>query len=576
MRVSSYLLPTLKEVPSDAVVSSHVLMLRAGMIRKLASGVYNYLPLALRTIRKIEKIIREEMEAAGAQELLMPFVQPAEIWQESGRWDYYGLELLRFQDRKGAGFCLGPTHEEVITHIVRNEISSYKQLPLNLFQIQSKFRDEIRPRFGLMRGREFIMKDGYSFDISKEAAIKSYEIMNQAYHRVFTRCGLSFRAVEAETGAIGGSLSHEFQVLAQNGEDSILSCSCCDYAANIEKAQCLMPDEKSASVELDHFKALEEVLTPGKKSIEDVAEFLRIEKNRLIKTLIFTADSLPVAALIRGDHDLAEAKFKSLLACNELLPADEKVIEQVTGGPVGFSGPLGMKSDIPLWVDFSVRPMMDAVIGANKKDTHLWHVYPSRDFSEKMEYADLRAARKDENCPRCLKGRYEMFQGIEVGQIFYLGTKYSEPMNAFVLDESGKKRPMVMGCYGIGVTRTMAAAIEQSHDDKGIIWPMSIAPFQVILCPVGNDDLVNQAAEELYQELKERKVEVLLDDRNERPGVKFNDADLIGIPIRLVIGKRTLAENRVEVKLRWQSESFFVDREKIGDDLVALIQANHG
>jgi prolyl-tRNA synthetase len=556
MKLSKYLFPTLKEVPSDAVVISHILMLRAGMIRKLAAGIYNYLPLALRSINKIAAIIREEMNASGALELLMPAVQPAELWMESGRWGYYGPELLRFKDRKDQEFCLGPTHEEVITSIVRNEIHSYREIPINLYQIQTKFRDEVRPRFGLMRGREFIMKDAYSFDMDVEGSHKSYEIMNQTYRRIFSRCGLRFKAVEAGTGAIGGTLSHEFQVLASNGEDEILSCTSCDYAANVEKCECVKQEGKSG--DQSNGSKIEEVNTPNQRTIEEVAAFLKVPQTQLIKTLIYTADGAPVAILIRGDHELADAKLIAILGCNELLPADDATINKVTGGPVGFSGPIGLKENIPLFADNSVLFVKDGVVGANKADTHLVHVDPHRDFDKSVRYEDLRKALESEPCPRCSEGKYEKYRGIEVGQIFFLGTKYSEKMNAVVLDEKGEKRTLVMGCYGIGVTRTMASSIEQNNDEKGIIWPFAIAPFHVIVCPAGNDASVKETASKLYEELLAEKIEVLIDDRGERPGVMFADADLIGIPLRLTVGMKGLKEGKVELKLRREKEAVFI------------------
>jgi prolyl-tRNA synthetase len=559
MRYSKMLIPTLKEAPADAVVLSHVLMLRAGLIRKVAAGIYNYLPLALRTIKKIEDIIREEMNRSGALELLMPMVQPAELWEESGRWAYYGPELLRFNDRKEARFCLGPTHEEVITHIVRSEVRSYRSLPLNLYQIQTKFRDEIRPRFGLMRGREFIMKDAYSFDLDEEGAGKSYRIMYDTYKRIFSRFGLRFKAVEAGTGAIGGTLSHEFQVLAENGEDAILSCSHCEYAANLEKAECLRPQGKGSRI--DELPLPEEVSTPDKKTIEEVSGFLNITPERLCKTLIYMTDKKPVIVLIRGDHELADTKLMSLLKCDEFSLAENEVIERITGAPLGFAGPLHLKEEVPVYADYELAGFSDGVTGANKKDAHLIHIFAERDFPETTRYADLRQAREGEPCPRCGKGVYEQHRGIEVGQVFYLGTKYSERMNATVLDEKGETVTLVMGCYGIGVTRSMAAAIEQNHDQNGIIWPMPIAPFQVIICPVGSEEKIKETSEDLYGRLLKEKVEVILDDRNERPGVMFKDADLTGIPIRITIGKRNLDLRNVEVKLRREKEGQIVPLE---------------
>ncbi len=571
MKLSRYLFPTLKEVPSDAQVISHILMLRAGMIRKLAAGVYNYLPLALRTINKIASIIREEMNKAGALELLMPSVQPAELWMESGRWGYYGPELLRFKDRKDQDFCLGPTHEEVITSIVRNEVHSYREIPMNLYQIQTKFRDEVRPRFGLMRGREFIMKDAYSFDMDVEGAHKSYEIMNRTYRRIFNRCGLKFKAVEAGTGAIGGTLSHEFQVLASNGEDEILSCTSCEYAANVEKCECVKPGTEPPDPQGG--QKIEEVKTPNQRTIEEVAAFLKVREDRLVKTLIYTADGSPVAILIRGDHELADAKLVAILGCNELLPASDDIILKATGGPVGFSGPVGLPENIPLYADSSVLFVKDAVVGANKADTHFIHADPRRDFPKRVRYEDLRKALEGEQCPRCGKGKYEKYRGIEVGQIFYLGTKYSEKMNAVVLDEKGEKRTLVMGCYGIGVTRTMASSIEQNNDDKGIIWPFAIAPFHVIVCPAGADVTVKETAEKLYRDLIAEGVEVMIDDRGERPGVMFADADLIGIPLRVTVGMKGLKEGKVELKLRRDKEAAFVPANEAVEKIKEIIRS---
>jgi len=543
MRYSQYFVPTVKETPSDAEVVSHQLMLRAGMIRKLAAGIYNYLPLGLRSIRKVEQIVREEMNRAGAIELLMPSVQPAELWQESKRWEQYGKELLRFKDRKEAEFCLGPTHEEVITDLVRREVKSYRQMPLNLYQVQSKFRDEIRPRFGLMRGREFIMKDAYSFDVSSEAADSSYDKMYQAYRRIFQRCGLRFRAVEADTGSIGGSSSHEFMVLADSGEDAIVSCSACEYAANVEKAEArLFPDEHAEP------RDLEKVETPQKRSVEEVTVFLGIPASSLVKTLLYVADGEPVAALLRGDHDLNEIKLKNLLGCEELEMAGEDVVERVTGAPVGFAGPVGLK--IRIVADLTVQGMKNFVTGGNARDLHFKSVNIGRDFTP-ARIADIRNVVHGDPCPRCKGGHLEMWRGIEVGHVFKLGTKYSEALRATYLDADGKEQVIFMGCYGIGISRTVAACIEQNHDADGIIFPIPIAPFHCIVSAVSTKDAgVMAACEELYRALAAAGVEVLFDDRDERPGSKFKDADLIGIPLRLVVGSKNLAEGKVELKAR--------------------------
>jgi len=548
MRYSQYLLPTTKETPADAEVISHQLMLRTGMIRKIAAGIYTYMPFGLRAIRKVEQIVREEMNRAGAIELHMPMVTPAELWQESGRWDFYGKELLRFHDRKEGPFCLGPTHEEVITDIVRREIRSYRQVPINLYQIQTKFRDEIRPRFGLMRGREFIMKDAYSFDLDDAGADASYEKMYQAYRRIFTRLGLNFRAVEADTGNIGGSSSHEFMVLADSGEDAIVSCDSCEYAANVEKAELRDPGVVAG----DAAQTLSEVATPGKKSIEEVSAFLGCSPQQMIKTLIVTTDTGEhIAVLLRGDHELNEIKLCRYLRCSEAELADEETVQKLTGAPVGFAGPVGLK--LRLVADNAVRGIADGITGANRADLHVTGVNLGRDFAV-SEYADLREAVAGDPCPRC-SGKLEVWRGIEVGHVFKLGTKYSEALGARVLDAEGKERTLVMGCYGIGVGRSVAAAIEQNHDDNGIIWPLPIAPFQVLVCMLNpKDDAVREASEKLYAELQELGVEVLLDDRDERPGSKFKDADLIGLPLRITVGARGLEKGAVELQDRRSGE----------------------
>jgi prolyl-tRNA synthetase len=569
MRYSQLLLPTLKEVPAEAVVASHKLLLRAGFIRKLAAGIYTILPLGLRTVQKIERIVREEMNRAGAQEILMPAVQPAEIWQESGRWQQYGPELLRFQDRKGAFFCLGPTHEEVVTDLVRREVRSYRQLPLNLYQIQTKFRDEIRPRFGLMRGREFIMKDAYSFDADAGHARKSYDAMYEAYRRIFQRCGLSFRAVEADTGNIGGTLSHEFQVLAESGEDQILSCNSCEYAANVEKAELNPFAEKREGSKT--FSTLETVATPGKKSVEEVAAFLEVTPQDLVKTLVFVADGKPAVVLLRGDHEVNPVKLKALLGADEVTLAADEVVAAVTRAPAGFAGPVGL--DTELVADSVVRHMANFVTGANKADAHHRNVNLGRDF-QVSRFADLRLAQAGDDCPRCGKGRYESHRGIEVGHVFYLGTKYSESMHAFFLDEKGEERPLIMGCYGIGITRTMAAAVEQNFDEDGIRWPMAIAPYQVIVLPLQlRDEKVAATAEELYRGLLAAGVEVVLDDRDERPGSKFKDADLLGIPLRIIVGQKALAEGKVELKRRGAREAELVSPAEVTARVRERIQA---
>jgi len=549
MRYSQYLLPTLKEVPADAEVISHQLMLRSGMIRKVAAGIYNYMPLGLRSIRKMEEIIREEMNRAGAIECLMPMANPAELWQESGRWEKYGKELLRFKDRKDTDFCMGPTHEEVVTDIVRNTVRSYRQLPLNLYQIQTKFRDEIRPRFGLMRGREFIMKDAYSFDLDDAGADLSYQKMYQAYRNIFQRCGLHFRAVEADSGAIGGSSSHEFMVLAESGEDAIVSCDSCEYAANVEKAEVLWSEELPVAPE----QSLQLLATPNRKTIKEVADFLELPPTRLVKTLILqTSTKEIVAVLLRGDRELNSIKLANQLDVDWVLPAEEEVVQRVTGAPPGFAGPIGL--DVRLLADNEVRAMSHYVVGGNAVDRHYVGVCHPRDVAIDR-FTDLRRAEQGDPCPRCKGGRFEGWRGIEVGHVFKLGTKYSEAMAAMVLDDQGQSRPLVMGCYGIGVGRTVAAAIEQNHDEHGLKLPLPLAPFQVLVVILNpKDEQVREAGEKIYSQLLEQRVEVLLDDRDERPGIKFKDADLVGIPLRITVGARGLQEGVVELKIRASGE----------------------
>ncbi|HMK34293.1 MAG TPA: proline--tRNA ligase [Desulfomonilaceae bacterium] len=557
MRMSKLLVPTLKEDPADAEVISHKLMLRAGMIRKLTAGIYSYLPLGSRSLRKMEQIVREEMNAAGAQEVFLPMVQPAELWEESGRWDVYGSELLRFKDRHGRECCLGPTHEEVITDLVRRDVRSYRHLPLNLYQIQTKFRDEIRPRFGLMRGREFMMKDGYSFDATEEGAEQSYAAMWDAYRKVFARCGLKFRAVEADSGPIGGSFSHEFMVLADTGEDTVVSCDTCDYAANMEKAE-IRPASGNVPETAGTPK---KVATPGASSIEDVSRFLNVPPHALIKTLILKTDTGPVAVLVRGDHDLNEVKVKNFVNAGEIELADERTIEAVTGGPLGFSGPVGL-GKVKILADYAIRSMGSAVVGANERDAHLVEVSPARDFTVD-HYSDFRSAAEGDPCPRC-EGTLHLSRGIEVGHVFKLGIKYSEAMNARFLDADGKERPMIMGCYGIGVSRTVAAAIEQNHDQDGIIFPPPLAPFRVVVTPVGAKNAeVDETAEKIYRDLWDGGIDALLDDRDERPGVKFKDADLIGIPFRITVGKKALAEGKAELRNRRTKETVLVELSSI-------------
>ena len=547
MRYSQYFLPTLKETPGDAEVVSHQLMSRAGMIRKVAAGIYDYLPLGLRVIRKVENIVREEMNKAGAIEILMPAVCPADLWEQSGRWQQYGKELLRLKDRKETEFCIGPTHEEVVTEIVRGTVNSYRQLPVNLYQIQTKFRDEVRPRFGLMRGREFIMKDAYSFDATDEGANASYEKMRKAYCRIFERCGLKYRMVEADSGAIGGSFSHEFMVLADTGEDVVISCESCEYSANIEKAVVIDKGEMSQAP----MNEVERVVTKGAHSVADVSVMLDLKPSQIVKTMLIIVDDEPVAVLIRGDHELNEAKVKNLLGASVVELATPEQIAKATGGPVGFSGPIGLK--VPLYADNAVKYMRNMGVGGNEKDIHLEGVNTERDFQVK-KFADLRNAADGDICPHC-GGRYSNTRGIEVGHIFKLGTKYSEAMKATFLDADGVAKEIIMGCYGIGIGRTAAAAIEQNHDENGIIWPMPLAPFQVIVTMLNpNDEDVFAAGEKLYQDLLAEGIEVLLDDRDERPGSKFKDADLLGIPLRVNVGARGLKEQSFELQERRAGE----------------------
>ena len=573
MRFSQYLLPTLKEVPSEAEVPSHQLMLRAGMIRKLASGIYSYLPLGLRSIRKVEAIIREEMNRAGAVEVLLPFVQPAELWQESHRWEEYGSELARFKDRHNRECCLGPTHEEVITDIARKEIRSYRQMPLNLYQIQTKFRDEIRPRFGVMRAREFIMKDAYSFDADERGVDESYQKMIEAYTRIFTRCGLRFKAVEAETGLIGGSFSHEFMVLAETGEETIVSCTHCSYAANIEKAEFQRRIKEGGTPDKGSQKPVQKVLTPEKRTVEEVTQFLNVSPEDLVKTLIFESDKGCVAALVRGDHEISEKKLKAVWGSENTQLASEEIVEEITRAPKGFAGPIDLS--VPILADLDIREMVNFVTGANEKDAHLIHVNSARDF-QVSQFVDIRKFAPGDRCPLCGK-ETRMDKGIEVGHTFKLGTKYSKAMGATFLDEQGREKEIVMGCYGIGVGRTVAAAIEQSYDQNGIIFPMPIAPFQVLILPVNiKTDFLMETAEQLYQTLSQSGIEVLYDDREESPGVKFKDADLIGIPLRITLGEKNLTKGLVEIKKRRTGEVLLLKKEEVLSKAKEMIDQEMG
>ncbi|MEA1934604.1 MAG: proline--tRNA ligase [Thermodesulfobacteriota bacterium] len=566
MRYSQLLLPTLKENPAEAEVVSHRLMLRAGFIRKLTSGIYSYLPLGLASIRKVEQIVREEMNKAGAQELLLPMVQPADLWKESARWEKYGPELLRFTDRHNRENCLGPTHEEVITDLVRKNVHSYRNLPINLYQIQTKFRDEIRPRFGLMRGREFIMKDAYSFDATESDAEITYQKMYEAYTRIFTRCGLSFRAVEADTGTIGGSFSHEFMVLADTGEDTLVICKECSYASNMEKARCKLPVKSADRPEL---LPLEKIETPGKRKVDAVIEFLGVSPKNLVKTMVYMADGKPVAVLLRGDREVQPVKLKNLLNVVDVELADDKQVFDSTGVPSGYLGPVGIK--IPVVADSEVTEMYNYTVGANEKNYHFLNANLDRDFKV-MQAADLRMITPEDRCPEC-GGKLELTRGIEVGHIFKLGTSYSVALKAGFLDDQGREIPFIMGCYGIGVSRTVAAAIEQNHDKDGIKFPLPIAPFQVIILNLSTkDEKITRAAETLYEDFKKESMEPLLDDRDERPGIKFKDADLIGIPYRVTVGRRFAEKGLVEIRKRSDKKSIDLPLDEAVPKLSGMIR----
>ena len=571
MRYSKYFIPTYKETPAEAEVISHQLMLRAGMIRKLTSGIYTYLPAGLKALKKVENIIREEMNRSGAVELLMPAVQPAELWQESNRWEAYGRELLRFKDRHNRDACLGPTHEEVITDLIRREIQSYRQMPVNLYQIQNKFRDEIRPRFGVMRCREFIMKDAYSFDVDESAADRSYEIMYDTYSRIFQRCGLKFRPVEADTGSIGGSFSHEFMVLAATGEDEIVSCSNCSYAANLEKAEVKRDGDQSAR-SAETMKGLEKVETPSVRTIDELTAFLSVPAHQILKTLIFSSDGDVVAALIRGDHEVNEVKLKNFLGAEQLTLADPGLVEEVTGAPMGFAGPVGLK--VKIIADQAIKEMSNFVTGGNQMDLHLRNVNLERDFRA-HDFIDLRLVTPEDPCPRC-GGALRFDRGIEVGHVFKLGTKYSKAMRAVYLDEHGEEQLIFMGCYGIGVGRTVAAAIEQNHDENGIIFPISMAPFEVVILPLQmHEKTVVESSETVYEDLLDRGIDVLLDDRDVRGGIKFKDADLLGTPVRITLGARSLKDGQAELKLRRGSESTLVPLQNTPEVVAGIVKELH-
>ncbi len=547
MRVSKMLMPTLREVPAEAEIRSHQLMLRAGLMRKSATGIYSYLPLGVKTLQNVEKIIREEMNAHGAQELLMPAVLPKEILEESGRWDVFGPEMFRLKDRGNRDYCLGPTHEEMFTITVRDEVRSYKNLPLTLYQIQTKYRDERRPRFGVMRSREFIMKDAYSFDLTQEGLDESYKNMYDAYCKIFTRMGMDFTVVDADTGAMGGSGSQEFMVKSEVGEDTIAYCDKCGYSANDEKmagvpTECICPEGDLS---------LEKIYTPNIRTIDDLINLFNCDATLFVKTIIYKADDKIVAVMVRGDREVNETKLKNHLGCLELEMADPNTVVDVTGAAVGFAGPVGIKCDVLM--DLEIEKMKNFIVGANETDYHYKNVQPGRDFTP-TAVLDLRNVVTGDKCPKC-GGTIKTAQGIEVGHIFKLGTKYADSLGCKVLDETGKEKTVIMGCYGIGVNRCIAAVVEQMADDNGIVWPVEIAPYKVIVVPVNVDNNEQmELAEKIYSELLAKGIDVIIDDRNERPGVKFKDADLIGIPVRITVGKRA-PEGVVEYKLRTEKDS---------------------
>jgi len=551
--MSKLYLPTLKEDPSEAEIISHKLMLRAGMMRNHSSGIYSYLPLGYRVIKKIEKIIRKHMDASGSQEVLLPVMQTSKIWKKSKRWDRFGPLMIKFSDRKNREYCLGPTHEEVVTDLIRDEIRSYKDLPLNLYQIQTKVRDEIRPRFGVMRGREFIMKDAYSLDRDYEGLDKSYQDMYDAYEKIFAECSLKARSVEADTGAMGGKDSHEFMVLADSGEDNIAFCDSCEYAANVERASAELKLNESNSKK----ENLEKVHTPDIKTIDALTDFLSLPAEKMIKSIALIADGNPILALLSGDDDLNEIKLQNYLNADEMRPAEEEEFKPMFNSTAGFIGPIKMNQNVKIIADSRLENISNAVSGANEQDYHYKNAAINRDFKVD-DIVDLRLVKEGDSCPKC-GGQLNIKSGIEVGHIFKLGCKYSESMGAVYLDENGREQPIVMGSYGIGVTRLVAAAIEQNNDEYGIIWPKSIAPYQIIILPLGKGDDVKNKSEEIYIKLKEAGFEVLIDDRNERAGVKFNDSELIGIPLRLTLGSRSLNSGIIEAKLRSSGKEYEIN-----------------
>ncbi len=570
MRYSKAFIPTQKEAPKDATTPSHSLLLRAGYARMVGAGIYELLPLGMRVLTRISTIIRDEMDRAGAQEFLMPAIVPAEYFKESGRWDSFGPALFRLNDRKGGEYHLGPTHEEVITDLVRREVRSYRQLPLSLYQVQMKYRDEPRPRAGLLRCREFLMKDAYTFDVDEAAATESYGIMREAYKRIFSRLGLDYRIVEADSGAMGGSTSAEFQVLAQNGEDAIVACGSCDYAANVEVAEAHFKKTEQTNGKMG---AREKVHTPGVHSIGEVISFLGggLRPESTLKSMIYIVDGKPVMALVRGDHEVNEVKLARVLDVEEVRLASDKEVKKATGASVGFAGPVDF--DGRLIVDRAVTHVLDAVVGANETDHHFRNVNHGRDFTGDVH--DLHLVTEGDGCPKC-NDHLRLYRGIEGGHIFILGTHYSAKMGATFVNDGGKSLPVVMGCYGIGVTRLIAAAVEQYNDDDGILWPMAIAPYQVHIAPLGNDGEVAAKSEEVYQALRAAGVDALIDDRKERPGVKFKDADLLGMPIRVTIGKRGLASGEAEVKERNHKDAEAVSFDTLIDHLTALVVKRGG
>ena len=575
MKMSKLFVQTQREFPSDAEVISHKMLARAGYIRKLTSGVYNFLPLMWRVLKKIETIVREEMDSAGAQELLMPFVQPKELWEESGRWDAYGKELMRLKDRHDRIMCLGPTHEEVITSIARDGLKSYKQLPVNLYQIQSKFRDEVRPRYGLLRGREFIMKDAYSFDIDEAGLDREYENMARAYKRIFDRCGLATKMVQSDSGAIGGSVSHEFMVITDTdaGENDVFYCNDCDYAANSNHAVSKLADAVTDGSE--YFNKTEILDTPGTHSIEELSAFLKIPSTLILKTLVYIVDKKPVLALIRGDRTVEETKLLNAVGGIEIRIASGAEIEELMqnngfSAVPGFIGPKGLKN-IPVIIDETVRGMKNFVVGINQTDKHMVGANLDDLGLNELNYRDIRLVEAGDICPECGKPLF-VTKGIEVGNIFKLGTKYSKPMNAVFTDENGQTHPYIMGCYGIGISRTAAAAVEAHYDEHGIKWPLAIAPYHVIVIPVStNDELQMSTAQKIYEDLQKAGVEVVLDDRDERAGVKFKDADLIGFPYRITVG-RTITDGLVEYKVRETGELTTVTPEKAVNDIIEIVK----